>query len=386
MANTIKNFLVGVGLDTKDFEKGEKSVSNGLGRFRALAGFAGAAMTTAFAVTGGASIAAGNRIDKFALSTEKLNTSAGFVYDLGNAFSVAGGEAADAIATIDSLESKLAEYNLAGGFPLEQSVLAGVDAQALLQAEDGGEAFRMLGDMVKDMNKEQRRFIQDEFGFSDVAMRMLGGGTEGIDRDMAEVANRAEITQEAIEASREYNRQIGLVNTSMKGFSDTLAANFLPVFNNVLGSVNDFLDGRDSDPESPSRLPGEEAPSAWDSMIDKSIFGKDGEERRQEHRDSWGNVTDSVGGWVSDRRSQAIQRRIEYRESIDSQEAIQATPEYSIINNNSSERMTLPTQQINTNLEAKLMIDGREIDTRVVDVIERRERATVEDMQSTTVR
>lgn len=384
MSNTIKNFLVGVGLDTKDFKKGEKEVSGGLSRFRSLAGFAGAAMVGAFATASSAAIATGNRIDSLALSTEGLKTSIGFVYDWGNALRRLGGDAAEAGAAVLTAETALAQFKEAGNFgPLEQTIFAGVDTSALLQAQDGEEFIRMLAEMVPDLSSEQQRILQDTLGFSDAVMRSLRDGSQAFDASIERARSLTGGIEDLTEASRRFNQELTDTKLSIEGASNALSLKMLPALAGILETTNDLID-RATTPRDP------DAPTAWENMLDNGVFGKNGGDRREWHRKGFGDVTGSVGGWIGNQRQKAIDRRSDYQEmmsgSVDSQEAIQATPEYNIINNNNGERATMPPQTINNNLDLKVQIDGREIDSRVVDTIERRERATIEDMQSTTVR
>lgn len=384
MNNTIKNFLVGVGLDVSEFDKGEKNVTRGLDRIKSVAGFAGAAMVGAFATASTAAIAAGNRIDNFNLSTEKLSSSPKFVYDLGNAFYKMGGDADEAVDAIDSIESKLADFKLAGSFgELDKAVLSGADVSALLQAQTGEEFFRMLSDMVPDMTKDQQRMIQESFGFSDAAMRTLRLGQQGFDRLIDEVSGLTGNIQNSTVAAREFNEQLAITQLRIEGVSNTLAEKMLPAFAGILGSVNDFLD-RDSAPSDPS------APSAWDSMMDKGLFGKDGGERREWHRQGFGDVTDSVGGWIGDQRAKAIERSSIYRQSVmdgavDNQEAIRATPDYNFYNSR-SDTTNYQQPKIENKLDVNLTIDGKALESTITGVVERRDQATIDDMQSTTAR
>lgn len=384
MANTIKNFLVGVGLDASKFDEGEREVTGGLGRIQAIAGFAGAAMIGAFASASSAAIAAGSRIDSFNLATEKLSSSPKFVYDLGNAFYKMGGDADEAIDAIDSIESKLADFKLAGSFgALDKAVLSGADVSALLQAQDGEEFLRMLSNMVPDMTKDQQRMIQDSFGFSDAAMRTLRLGQQEFDRLIDEVSGLTGNIQDSTEAAREFNEQLALTKLRMEGVSNTLAEKMLPAFAGMLETANDLID-RATTPRDP------DAPSAWDSMMDKGVFGKDGGDRREWHKQSWDGVTDSVGGWIGDQRAKAIERSSAYRQSVmdgavDNQDAIRATPDYNFYNSRSDTR-NYQQPKIQNKLDVNLTIDGKALESTITGVVERRDQATIDDMQSTTAR
>src|SRR5690554_786006 len=104
MTKVLQNFLIGVGLDTEQYDKGAKNVESSLGRMRTLVGFTGAAITGAFAAAGGAAIAAAHRNDQFMLSVEGLRTAPEYIYAYGRALAAMGGDADNAVAAIKGIE------------------------------------------------------------------------------------------------------------------------------------------------------------------------------------------------------------------------------------------------------------------------------------------
>lgn len=243
MAAVIKQFLVGVGLDTSNFDKGSKTVETSLGRFRSLAGIAGTAIVGAMGVASAAAIAAGTRIDKLVLSTEKFNTSSKFVYDYGNALKTLGGDASEAVSAIGAAEKALDELKLKGSFSaFEGAVFAGVDTQPLTQAQSGEEFLRLLSDMVPKLNEAQQRVLQESFGFSDATMRSLREGSQRFDEMVARAAKLAGGFDEAVEAARAYNKELAETQLRMEGISNILAGSMLDSFTNILKTFNNFFD------------------------------------------------------------------------------------------------------------------------------------------------
>lgn len=384
MANTIKNFLVGVGLDASKFDEGEREVTSGLGRIQAVAGFAGAAMIGAFASASSAAIAAGNRIDEFNLSTEKLSSSPKFIYDYGNALRALGGDADEAIQAVISAETALDNLKLKGDYGVfNDAAFAGVDTSMLTQAQDGEEFLRMLSNMVPELNKDQQRLLQSAFGFSDATMRSLRQGQQEFDRLIDEVSGLTGNIQNSTEAAREFNEQLALTKLRMEGVSNTLAEKMLPAFAGILETANDLID-RATTPRD------EDAPTAWENMLDKGVFGKDGGDRREWHRQGFGDITGSVGGWIGDQRAKAIERSSAYRQlvmdgAVDNQDAIRATPDYNFYNSR-SDTNNYQQPKIQNNLDVNLTIDGKALESTITGVVERRDQATIDDMQSTTDR
>lgn len=384
MSNVIKEFLVGVGLDASKFDDGERDVSGGLSRIQAIAGFAGAAMVTAFTSASSAAIVAGSRIDSFNLATSKLSSSPKFIYDLGNAFETVGGDADDAVSAIASLETAIDNFRLKGDSSAFDSLAyAGIDTSVLTQARDGEEILRMLSNIVPELNKDQQRLLQREFGFSDAAMQTLRLGQREFDNLINEVSGLTGNIQDSAEAAREFNEQLALTKLRMEGVSNTLAEKMLPAFAGILETANDLID-RATTPRDP------DAPTAWENMLDQGVFGKDGGERREWHRQSWDGITGSVGGWIGDQRAKAIERSSAYRQSVmdgavDNQDAIRATPDYNFYNSR-NDVTNYQQPKIQNKLDVNLSIDGKALESTITGVVERRDQATIDDMQSTTAR
>src|SRR5690554_3650718 len=155
MAKVLQNFLIGVGLDTEDYDKGAKNVEGSLGRMRTLVGFTGAAITGAFGLAGTAAVNAGKRVHDFNIAAEKLKTPTEYVHNYGRALAALGGNAEEAITSIGSLEARLAEMRAGGTgrFAGDTDLaLAGVDIRPLRDAPTGGEFLRELARQVPDLN------------------------------------------------------------------------------------------------------------------------------------------------------------------------------------------------------------------------------------------
>lgn len=243
MSTVLKNFLIGVGLDTKDYEAGGKKVESSLERMRSLVGFTGAAITGAFAAVGTGAITAGRRVDAFVLATEGFKTSRQYVYDYGNALKALGGDAGDAIAAIRGIEKAQSDLKLKGMLgPLEDVALSGTNIHALMQARDGQEFLRTLSGILPGLDKDQQRLVQDALGLTDAVMRSLRDGTEKLDASVARARELAGGLDDAVQASREFNRALAELDTRFERIGGTLAQKVLPGFTGVLDAFGGFLD------------------------------------------------------------------------------------------------------------------------------------------------
>lgn len=242
MAKTIANFLVGVGLDTKDFDKGSRQVDTSLSGFRSKAGLAGSAIAAAFSAAGLAAIHAGNKADKFALSVAKFDTSRRFIYNLGNAFRLMGGDASEAVDAISNAESILDKLKKGDASALEAAGLAQVNVSSLQTAQDGEELLRRLSSMMPDLEKWQKRSLQQTFGLSDAAMRTLQNGTQRFDELIAQADKYADNLDKAAEAGRAYNIELAKLGIQFDEIGQILAIKILPQFSSLLGGFSSFLD------------------------------------------------------------------------------------------------------------------------------------------------
>jgi hypothetical protein len=244
MAKVLQSFLIGVGLDTEDYDAGAKKVESSLGRMRSLVGLTGAAITGAFAAAGTAAVVAGRRVDQFGLATEGLKTSRQYIADYGRALAALGGNADDAIAAIKSIETAQSNFRIKGMLgPLEDVALTGADITQLSQTTTGKDFLRTLAPMVQGMNKDQQRQVQDALGLSDAVMRSLRGGLEAFDASIQRAHDLAGNLDQATEAARDFNEQLSEFETRMEGVGNTLAAKVLPGFTGILQSLGGFIDG-----------------------------------------------------------------------------------------------------------------------------------------------
>lgn len=467
MSNTIKNFLVGVGLDTKDFDKGSKNVVTNLSRFRSLSLAAGAAMIGAFSMAGTSAIAAGGRIDKFVLSTERLSASTGFIYNYGNALRSLGGDASEAVSAVTSIDKALDDLRLKGEFgAFSEAAFARADVNALSRAANAEEFLRISAEIVPTLDKQQQRLFQESFALSNATMRSLQEGPRRFDEMINRAGRLTGSLGDSIDASREFNKELSEFNQRMEGIGNTLAGTVLPAFTGILEAVNGFIDNSkgqiqsvaDITAKSPvgatlaaagvgasatgaalsgvglrgigagvSRLGGPATAvglgmMAWDVKPD-DIEGLTGmrpsdyifdttpvEGARDLYNYAGGNSVKGEGGafdYLGGSYGRVLEQQNKFGEglldkfnnrrngayediidgAVTNTEAAQSDPGVIMMMNRENAHTPRPQQtKIQNNLEIKLEMDGRSVETKVIDVLERRDQATIDDMQSTTVR
>lgn len=245
MAKVLQSFLIGVGLETENYDKGAKNVENSLSRMRTLVGFTGTAIAGAFALAGTAAVNAGNRVHGLNLEAEKFKTSASYINAYGRAIAGLGGNASDALQVIGRLEEGIAArtYSADGVMPGEIDLArAGVDINALRTTHTGEDMLRELARQMPGLNKEQQLSVQNTLGFSDAAMKSIRGGVGSLDASIARASELYGEFGRATEAAKEYKRALEEINTRFEGIGETLAEKMLPSFTGVLDSVGGFID------------------------------------------------------------------------------------------------------------------------------------------------
>lgn len=483
MAKVLQNFLIGIGLDTEKYDKGAKNVEGSLSRMRTLVGFTGTAIAGAFGLAGTAAINAGKRVHDFNIEAAKLKTPTEYVHNYGRALAALGGNAEDAIASISSLEERLAEMRAGGTgrFAGDTDLaLAGMDIRPLRDAQTGEEFLRELARQLPELNKEQQLRVQQTLGLSDVVMISLREGVEAFDAGIARAGELYGEFGRATDEAREFARSLAEINTRFQGIGETLAEQMLPGFTGLIDSVGALIDrNRDKideiasvlgeNPTATSLAAGGGAASAsgvalrgiglrgigtsltrlgtpgmiagggllaYDSARDWdwADWWQISKDSAQESLRNWtgqndysglpdapfGSAVPNVAPGSTEslppahgnflplnvinyhdgyRPGQAVESHasglITPYESIygggeiSNTEAAEVSPEIIMLNDYRAQtEKPITPQRINVqnHLEVQMEMDGRAIDARVVDVIERRERDTIDDIYSSVDR
>src|SRR5690625_3885131 len=457
MAKVLQNFLIGVGLDTERYDKGAKNVEGSLSRMRTLVGFTGAAISGAFGLAGTAALNAGKRVLDFNNAAEKLKTPTDYVWNYGRALAALGGNAEDALTSINAAENALTQFELKGEFaPFNEAALAGVrdELNALMSSPDGGELLRGLSGVVPRLDKYQQRLIKDAFSLSDTVMILLNSGTEAFDASIARAGELYGEFGRATDEAREFARAVAEINTRFQGIGETLAEKMLPGFTGIIDSVGDLIDqNRDFISKGASVLgenPGATALAAGggvaaatgaglrmiglrSSGVALSRLGIPGmvigggliaiDALSQVGVDEGVAGTSSVQGAMTEYMAAPVDENVEYGINpaadytppvsvqqkaaniyipgiryeapvyegyeINNAEAASANPDVIMVQSQREQAdkpLTTPRINVENHLEVQMEMDGRAIDTRVIDVIERRERDTIDDIYSSVDR
>lgn len=244
MARSIANFLVGIGLDTTDWDKGARKVDTNLSSFRSKASIAGGALAAAFSAASLAAIKAGTDADKFVRKVSNMDTSAKFVYSLSSAFSRLGGDADDAYKAVSRAEEVLDQLRKGDASALESASLSQLNIQSLQSAANGEDFLYRLSDILAQPGVEnwQKRTLQAEFGLSNEALQGMEMGSAHLRSLVEDASKYTENLERAAQAGREYSATLAKINDQMGFIGRELATTILPRFTDILNTFSGFID------------------------------------------------------------------------------------------------------------------------------------------------
>lgn len=245
MARSIANFLVGIGLDTTDWDKGARKVDTNLDSFRSKASIAGGAVAAAFAAASLAAIKAGTDADKFVRKMSNLDTSAKYVYSLTSAFERLGGGADDAFNAISRAEEVLRQLRSGDASSIEGATKASqLNLQSLMGASNGEEFISRLSDIMAQPGVQnwQKVALQEAFSISNEALQGMEKGSAHLRALVDDASKYTQNLEKAAQAGREYSATLAKINDQMGFIGRELATTILPRFTDILNTFSGFID------------------------------------------------------------------------------------------------------------------------------------------------
>lgn len=238
---TLRNFLVGLGLDTTEFEGGQRRVNSGLNQLRTNALQIGALAGGAFGfnqLTAGFARSV-NDLDRFGRLFGALPNT---LRAIGTAVTEEGGSLEGFLGTIESIE------RLRTGTPQQiasifaEAGIRGVDPSIILEAENATEAYLALADVIANLPRADRLRAQEAFGLTNADVLVLSRGREEIEAFIARQTEIRPLTEEQIRITREYNKEWIELTSNVGGVADGLSERLLPVLTGLISTSNEFFD------------------------------------------------------------------------------------------------------------------------------------------------
>ena len=244
MANTLTNFIIGLGydLDEKSFDKATSSVDL-LASKAKLAGVAFAAVSTVM-------IGAGIAVNEFAKNEQQLANMSDIyqiqtrdIMALRMAYESLTGNAGEGV---DSLISRMAELQAITpdqlGALFESVGIIGYDPTELLNAKGPVEAMKILAEDFKHLSADQRLNLADRLGIGRDFIPMLSKGSGAITEIMDKFKEVNKSVGNSSEEARAFNKEWVEMKTNVTALVDTMSASLLPVLTDLLEIANGIGD------------------------------------------------------------------------------------------------------------------------------------------------
>lgn len=241
-SKVLKSFLIGIGYDTKALEAGDKKINASLNGIKSSALGISAALVGAFGAGASAIVGVADRVDKLAMSTQNLRTSQAAVYNYGNAIKLMGGDAADAVDTLQRFEEIQNNLRLKGDAgPIGDLATAGIDVSSLYATKTGEEFMRALAEMIPRLDEGQRAQVQSSLGLSDGVFRSLAGGVEKLDETMKRASALTGSVDQLTDNARKLAENSAEFSLILEGVSNELSEKFMKSLVGAGSALNNFL-------------------------------------------------------------------------------------------------------------------------------------------------
>lgn len=248
MANTLTNFLIGIGYDTAQLEKGERTVNSSMESIRSNTLAIGSAMAAA-------AIGAGYQVDRMAEKSRKLqdqlyrtNTSTTWVQGYGASLKELGGDADDAANRVVSVENMLSALKMGDAGTLDVLSKAGFDTGYLAQAKDAQEFITRAAERFATVQgdalisqSEYRRNMAAVLQLTDAEFKLWQQGGSYVDTHSKQLAEQLGYTESLNNLQYQYSQSWVALNLELDRAGNTVSNIMLPGMTKLVGLANDYV-------------------------------------------------------------------------------------------------------------------------------------------------
>lgn len=226
----------GVKFDSKELDKGNKSIDTGISKLKAF----GAALVGSAVVGGMLALTKGvaQQVDQLAKQAIQLGVSTNALHELRHAAGLSGASVGDidgALVNLNRNLGKAANGNKILAETFQKLDVPFKNADGSVRSAD--EALGELADAFKDIQSpaERTNLVMDVFGGSGAKLiPMLAAGSEGIAKMRAEVGELgATIDEDFAGAAQEMNDNLARMNLATFGLKVRLANLLIPIISRV---------------------------------------------------------------------------------------------------------------------------------------------------------
>lgn len=238
----ITDFVVGLGFDTSDFDKGAKNVSSSLSGLRSDILQVGATLAGAFGLKA-LTVDFSKTNDELRQVAASLGITTDALYGANEAaksFGARDGEMQALLSTLTSMKTRFNELGELGAF--EELAKLGIDIDRITGAKDSVSAMLALSDELNQLSTAKRTEAAQVLGISPQTLDLLSQGSKSIN-DLSQAYQDARPHTDAMaQASRNLISQWNELEQRIGGRADRLSTPLVTALANITAGMNDWLE------------------------------------------------------------------------------------------------------------------------------------------------
>lgn len=238
----ISDFVIGLGFDTSDFERGQRRITSDLNNFRSDVLQIGAVLGTAFSAKS-LTIDFARQNDQLRQMAELLGINENALYGLdeaGKAFGARSGEITSLLQTLTETKARFTELGELG--VLEELAKIGVNIDAITDAKDSVTALYALADELSKLDQKDRLLVSNALGISPQGIDLLSNGAKTV-RDLSKAYQDARPhTEEMTNASRRFIEEYNKLEQNLGGRADKISTPVVKSIGKIIEVINEFIE------------------------------------------------------------------------------------------------------------------------------------------------
>lgn len=239
MANTLSNFLIGVGFDYDN--KGATEIGSGLDSIKGKALQLGSVVAGAFGIKKLTSDFAASR-DELGKFSQTFGLLPSDVFGFGQALQHEGGSLEGFMSQLVSLEKMRAGLQQGDAGFIGMAGQAGLNVNPLIDAQNATEGYLALANQFQAMSQSQRINAAGALGLDEASIRLLSQGSEQIQKTVNRMKGIRDVTPEMTQEARRYNDQMQDLTNNIGSFADKASMTLLPAINDIVEDTNEWID------------------------------------------------------------------------------------------------------------------------------------------------
>lgn len=238
MANTITDFLVGVGFSYD--QKGANEIGSGIDGIKSKALQLGGVVAGAFGLKKLTSDFAQSR-DELGKFSQVFGVLPDDVFAFGQALEHEGGTLEGFMSQLAGIERMRAGLRVGDAGFIAMAGRAGIDTQPIEDATNAVEAYLALADQMQSMDVQGRLNAADALGLDEASIRLLSQGSDALRENVADMKQIRTVTKEMTEASAQFNDNMQDLTNNIGGFADRVSMTLLPGINDTVSGMNKWI-------------------------------------------------------------------------------------------------------------------------------------------------